>query len=182
MNLLIVTVLFGLYHVPPSQSDSLSSFQAFQRAATVLRHPRCINCHIPGDAPLFGATAEPHPMRVKRGADGEGTSVLRCNTCHQESNAEAPHGPPGSKEWHLPSPKNRMAWVGLNDQQLCRAIIDTKTNGGMSRDRIVQHMETDPRVLWAWDPGPGRDKPPMTQREFVALIRTWIEKGGSCAE
>ena len=181
MSLLIITLFFQLLHAVPVQTESLSSFQAFQKAANVLRHPRCINCHIPGDSPLFGATGEAHPMRVKRGADGEGTPALRCNTCHQESNAEILHGPPGSKEWHLPSPKAKMAWVGLNDQQLCRAIVDTRTNGGMMRDQLVHHMETDPRVLWAWNPGPGRDTPPMSQREFVALIRTWIEKGASCA-
>ena len=120
-------------------------------------------------------------MRVKRGADGEGTPAMRCNTCHQESNTEILHAPPGSREWHLPSPKTRMAWVGLGDQQLCRAIIDTKLNGGMLRAKIVHHMETDPRVLWAWNPGPGREPPPMTQREFVSLIRTWLEKGAACA-
>ena len=166
--------------VPP-QSDSLTSFQAFQKATMVLRSPRCINCHISGDSPLFSSTGESHPMRVKRGLDGGGTAVMRCNTCHQETNAEILHGPPGSKEWRLPSPKARMAWVGLNDQQLCRMIINSKTNGGMSRENITHHMETDPRVLWAWNPGLGREKPPMSQREFVALIRRWIEKGAACA-
>ena len=180
MSFFIVSLLLTL--VPAAtQAETLSSFQAFQRAATVLRHPRCINCHIPGDSPLLGSNGDVHPMRVKRGADGEGTPAMRCNTCHQESNTEILHGPPGSREWHLPSPKTRMAWVGLNDQQLCRAIIDTKLNGGMLRAKIVHHMETDPRVLWAWNPGPGREQPPMTQREFVSLIRTWVEKGAACA-
>jgi len=181
MSVFIMTLILRLLPVTPIQSDSFTSFQAFQRAATVLRHPRCINCHVPGDAPQFGSAGEAHAMRVKRGLDGGGTPVMRCNTCHQETNAEVLHGPPGSKEWRLPSPRVRMAWVGLNDQQLCRTIIDPKTNGGMSRDTITHHMETDPRVLWAWNPGPGRESPPMSQREFVALIRTWIEKGAACA-
>ena len=181
MSLLAAALVLRLLPVILPQSDSLNSFQAFQRAAAVLRHPRCINCHVPGDSPQFGSPGEAHPMHVKRGLDGGGTAVLRCNTCHQETNADILHGPPGSKEWRLPSPKARMSWVGLNDQQLCRAIIDSKTNGGMSRASITHHMETDPRVLWAWDPGPGRERPPMSQREFVALIRTWIEKGAACA-
>ena len=181
MNLLLAAIVLGLFTPARPQSESLMSFQAFQKAAAVLRSPRCLNCHIPGDSPLFGTAGEPHAMRVKRGPDGGGTPVMRCNTCHQETNAEILHGPPGSKEWRLPSPKTRMAWVGLNDQQLCRAIIDLKTNGGMSRDKLTHHMETDPRVLWAWNPGPGREGPPMSQREFVALIRTWIEKGAACA-
>jgi hypothetical protein len=184
MTLLVAALIFRLFSAGPPQSNLLSSFQAFQKATTVLRHPRCLNCHVPGDSPLFetGASAQPHAMRVKRGPDGGGTAVMRCNTCHQETNAEVLHGPPGSKEWRLPSPKAKMAWLGLNDRDLCRAIADMKTNGGMSRENLAHHMETDPRVAWAWNPGPGRDTPPMSQREFVSLIRTWIEKGASCGQ
>src|SRR6516164_2459995 len=156
MTLFFVALVLGLFAAVQPQSDAVTSFQAFQKAAAVLRNPRCINCHVPGDSPLFGSAGESHAMRVKRGSDGGGTAVMRCNTCHQETNAEGLHGPPGSKDWRLPSAKARMAWVGLNDQQLCRAIIDPRTNGGLARDSIAHHMETDPRVLWAWDPGPGR--------------------------
>jgi len=156
------------------------SFDAFRKAAVVLRHPRCINCHVPGDSPLAGAKPEPHPMRVKRGADGGGSAVLRCSTCHQETNGELPHSPPGAVNWKLPPAATRMAWVGLDDHQLCNAILNTKVNGGMARDKIVEHMNSDTRVLWAWEPGPGRETPPMDRREFVQLIRTWIEKGASC--
>src|SRR4029453_1704573 len=126
-------VAFAVWFIAaaPGQSDSVSSFQAFQKAATVLRHPRCVNCHIPGDSPLFGSAGEVHAMRVKRGTDGGGTAVMRCGTCHQETNAEILHGPPGPNEGRLPPAKSRLAWVGLNDQQLCRAIIDSKLNGGM---------------------------------------------------
>jgi hypothetical protein len=163
-----------------AQPDRAASFQAFRQAAAVLRHPRCLNCHVPGDAPLVGSSGEAHPMRVKRGADGEGTVVVRCRTCHQDANTQTPHGPPGSRDWKLPPAHTRMAWVGLNDARLCRAVIDRRLNGGMSRDRIVHHMESDPRVAWAWNPGPGREAPPIEHGEFVALIRTWIEKGASC--
>ncbi len=174
MNIFVIALALA-------QAGSLTSFEAFQKAATVMRHPRCLNCHVPGDSPLFGSSGDVHAMRVKRGPDGEGTPVMRCDTCHQDTNSEVLHGPPGAKDWRLPSPKSRMAWVGLNDRQLCRAILDTKTNGGMPRDRLATHMETDPRVLWSWNPGPGRDTPSMSHREFVGLIRTWIEKGAACA-
>lgn len=164
-----------------AQTTQLSSFQAFQKASSVLRHPRCINCHIPGDQPLNGANGEPHPMLVKRGADGLGTPVVRCTTCHQETNGELPHSPPGARDWKLPPPQTRMAWVGLDDRQLCNAILSTRINGGMTRDKIIHHVESDTRVLWAWDPGPGRDAPPMDRHQFVELIHVWIEKGASCA-
>ena len=181
MSLVMTLLLLGLTAAPQTQSNSLNSFRAFQKAAAVLRHPRCLNCHIPGDAPLFGSSAEPHAMRVKRGSDGGGTAVMRCTVCHQDTNSEILHGPPGSKEWRLPPAKNRMARDGLDDRQLCRDLLDPKVNGGMSRDNLAHHMETDPRVLWAWNPGPGRDSPPLSQREFAVLIRTWIEKGAACA-
>lgn len=162
-------------------AGSLTSFEAFRKATAVLRHPRCMNCHIPGDQPLTGSKGEPHAMRVRRGADGQGSTVLRCAACHQETNGELPHSPPGAKDWKLPPPATRMAWVGLDDQKLCGAILNVKVNGGMSRDKIVEHMKTDPRVLWAWEPGPGREAPPMDRHEFVELIRVWIEKGAFCA-
>ena len=164
-----------------AQTPQLGSFEAFRKAAVVLRHPRCLNCHIPGDQPMTGPDATPHPMHVKRGADGSGTPVVRCTTCHQETNGELPHSPPGSKEWKLPPPASPMAWVGLDDQKLCAAILNTKVNGGMTRDKIAHHMDSDPRVLWSWEPGPGREAPPIAHREFVELIRIWIEKGASCA-
>lgn len=164
-----------------AQISQLTSFQAFQRAAIVLRHPRCVNCHIPSDQPLIGEKGEVHPMRVARGADGQGTPALRCSTCHQETNGELPHSPPGSKGWQLPSPEDRRPWAGMDDQKMCRGILAVMAKDGLNRETIVDYVGTDPRVLWSWDPGPGREKPPMDRLEFAALIRTWIEKGASCA-
>jgi len=176
----LLILLVAAAATTPAQTASLGSFEAFRKAAVVLRHPRCMNCHIPGDQPLTGANREPHPMLVKRGADGLGAKTLRCATCHQETNGELPHSPPGARDWKLPPPETRMAWVGLNDQQLCSAILNTKVNGGLTRDKIVHHMDSDSRVLWSWEPGPGRDAPPMDRHQFVELIRVWIEKGASC--
>jgi hypothetical protein len=42
-------------------------------------------------------------------------------------------------------------------------------------------VETDALVLWAWNPGLGREAPRMSHQEFLRLIRTWIEKGAACA-
>jgi len=176
-----LVLLLSMAAAAMSQTAQLRSFEAFRKAAVVMRHPRCMNCHIPGDQPFNGSNKEPHAMRVKRGVDGQGFLALRCSTCHQETNGKVPHSPPGSKDWKLPPPESRMAWVGLDDQKLCSAILSAKVNGGMTRDKIVEHMTSDPRVLWAWDPGPGREAPPMDRLEFVELIRVWIEKGASCA-
>jgi hypothetical protein len=180
-----MTVTLGTILLLACASTSIAepqsaSFDAFRKAATVLRHPRCLNCHVPGEAPLVGSSGEAHAMGVRRGVDGLGTPLLRCSSCHQESNVDAMHAPPGAPGWQLPASRARLAWVGLDDVRLCHAILDSQQNGGMHREAIVTHMMTDARVLWAWAPGPGRAAPPMDHRTFVELIRTWIERGADC--
>src|SRR6185436_19711397 len=66
-----------------SQADA---FQAFAVVQKVLQHPRCQNCHIPGDAPLQFDQGLPHRMNVLRGAEGNGPPGLACATCHQTKN------------------------------------------------------------------------------------------------
>lgn len=179
----LLLALLSLSAAALAQTAQLGSFEAFRKAATVIRHPRCVNCHVAGDQPTIGSNREAHPMRVKRGADGHGTPALRCSTCHQDTNGELPHSPPGiaDNKWQLPSPQNRLAWAGLDDQKLCRGILTAMNNSGMTREKLAGYVNSDPRVLWAWDPGPGREKPSMDRLEFVELIRQWIEKGASCA-
>src|SRR6185436_12198909 len=47
----------------------------------VLQHPRCMNCHPVGDAPLQGDDSHVHAQYVTRGADGQGAVGMRCDTC-----------------------------------------------------------------------------------------------------
>src|SRR2546427_251449 len=62
-------------------------WRAFTEVATVLTHPRCLNCHVPGDSPLQGDEGRPHDMNVRRAADGRGTPAARCTNCHQAANS-----------------------------------------------------------------------------------------------
>jgi hypothetical protein len=32
-------------------------------------------------------------------------------------------------------------------------------------------------VLWGWDPGEGRARPPLGHAEFVAKLREWVATG-----
>ena len=48
-----------------SQAESLA---AWEKIATVLQHPRCLNCH-QLDSPLQGDTRRPHISQVVRGPD-----------------------------------------------------------------------------------------------------------------
>src|SRR5262244_3774337 len=45
---------------------------------------------------LQGDDNRPHGMNVKRGTDGRGSPAMRCTNCHQSSNSEFAHAPPGA--------------------------------------------------------------------------------------
>ena len=157
------------------------SLEAFRAVASVLTSPRCLNCHVPNDGPLQGDDHHPHAMNVKRGPDGKGSLALRCTACHQLENSRFPHGPPGAADWQLPPPNTRMAWRGLSMGELCSALKDPAKNGHRSVQDLIPHMETS-LVRWAWNPGPGRTLPPLSQEEFVARLKEWIDTGAACPE
>ena len=64
----------------------IQALAAFTTVQEVLQHPRCQNCHIPGDAPLQFDAGLTHAMGVMRGPEGHGAAGLPCATCHGESN------------------------------------------------------------------------------------------------
>ena len=45
-----------------------------------------------------------------------------------------------------------MAWEGLSDGELCRALNDPKTKPRGPK-LVVKHLTSDPLVQWAWNPG-----------------------------
>ena len=60
------------------KADTGSSLAAFETVRKVFQHPRCQNCHIPGDAPLQFDDGRTHGQNVKRGPDGQGAAGLPC--------------------------------------------------------------------------------------------------------
>jgi hypothetical protein len=154
--------------------------QAFRDVASVLTSPRCLNCHVPGDAPLQGDDNHRHTMNVKRGPDGRGTPAMRCGNCHQAANTMTAHAPPGVEGWRLPPPEMRMAWQGLTPDALCRTLKDPQKTGGRTLAQLLDHVAQDHLVAWAWDPGPGRSRPPLTHEQFAARFRAWTEQGAPC--
>jgi len=163
---------------PPAQPESLA---AFQQVLQVLRHPRCMNCHVPGNQPLQGDDRHAHTMNVKRGVDGKGTVAMRCSNCHQLENSTTLHAPPGATDWQMPPAKTPMAWSGLSDGDLCRAIKDPEKNGHRTLPALIPHMDTS-LVTWAWNPGPGRTSPPLSHDEFVNQLKRWIHTGAACPQ
>ena len=59
------------------------SAEAFKEAYKVLMHPRCMNCHPSGDAPLQGDDSHIHAQNVTRGKDGKGVYAMKCSNCNQ---------------------------------------------------------------------------------------------------
>ena len=166
---------------PASKDDGLA---AFETVRTVLQHPRCQNCHIPGDAPLQFNDGRVHAQNVVRGPDGKGAPGLPCSTCHGAANLPASYGahvPPGAPNWHLPPPEHKMVFIGLSSGELCRLLKDEKSNGGKNLDALVRHVDSDKLVLWGWNPGVGRDPVSISHDEFVARFKQWVAAGAPCA-
>jgi hypothetical protein len=166
----------------PDTAERPSSRQAesaalFARAATVFQHPRCANCHPADDAPRQGMEARRHAFGVRRGPDNLGLPGMRCDTCHQDSNQD--HGNvPGAPNWAL-APLS-MGWRGASAGVTCRAILDPSLNGKRSLEALVHHLTEDALVAWAWNPGAGREPPPIPHDEFRALIHQWASTGAAC--
>ena len=109
----------------PSSADKAKAIEAFATVQKVFQHPRCQNCHIPGDAPLQFDEGLPHTMAVVRGEHGYGVPGLPCATCHGVANPPAsygPHAPPGAPNWKLPPPDQKMVFIGLSGAELCAGL------------------------------------------------------------
>ncbi len=166
--------------VPDARAEAIAAFATVQK---VLQHPRCQNCHIPGDAPLQFDAGLPHQMAIVRGENGMGAAGLPCSTCHDVVNPPAsfgPHAPPGAPNWHLPPPEVKMVFINLSPAELCATIKDPQRNGGKDFDALIKHVAEDKLVLWGWSPGGERAPVSVPHDEFVARFKQWAAAGGPC--
>ena len=167
-------------NVPDARAEAIAAFATVQQ---VLQHPRCQNCHIPGDAPLQFDAGLPHTMLVKRGPDGKGAPGHPCSSCHDTVNPPAsfgPHAPPGAPTWHLPPPHQKMVFINLSPAELCATVKNPRTNGGKDFDALIHHVAEDKLVLWGWDPGGTRAPVSVPHEQFVAKFKQWAAAGGPC--
>jgi hypothetical protein len=183
---LIAASLFSLAGcgARPTPEERAAAIEAFAVLHQVLQHPRCRNCHVPGDAPLQFDSGIAHAQGVVRGPEGKGAPGQPCSTCHGESNPPpsfGPNAPPGAPHWSLPPPEHPMAWIGLSAPELCRMIQDEDLNGGRDLDELLQHVSEDKLVLWGWKPGGARAPVAVPHDDFVAKFRLWADAGGPCA-
>jgi len=180
----ISVVAIAMADPPPSPSagsvSKESGAKAFLEVAKVLQSPRCKNCHPAGNAPLQGDVGKPHAMNVSRGTVGSG---VPCTTCHQTRNADAigiAGGPPGAPNWGLPPPEFPMVFEGKSPTALCEQLKDPAKNKHCTLAMLVEHVESDKLVLWGWEPGGKRTKPPLDHDAFVSAFKTWVASGGAC--
>jgi hypothetical protein len=167
----------------PTEQERAAALASFSTVQQVLQHPRCQNCHIPGDAPLQFDEGVPHAMSVVRGTEGRGAPGFPCASCHGEANPPSefgPHAPPGAPHWSLPPSHQKMAWIGLSPRELCETVKDRKANGNRDFAALIEHVSEDKLVLWGWNPGGQRAPVPIAHSEFVAHFKRWAAAGGPC--
>ncbi len=188
IHLLLFILLAGCApaaSTPPrtAPDERAAAIAAFSTVQQVLQHPRCQNCHIPGDAPLQFDAGLPHQMGVVRGDLGMGPPGLPCSTCHNTVNPPAsfgPHTPPGAPTWRLPPPEQKMVFINLSAAELCATIKNPQKNGGKDFDALIHHVADDELVGWGWHPGGERKPVPIPREEFVAKFKQWAAAGGPC--
>jgi hypothetical protein len=166
-----------------SPDEMTQGVAAFATVQQVFQHPRCQNCHIPGDKPLQFDSGQEHAQGVVRGPEGKGAPGLPCSTCHADANPPAsygPHAPPGAPHWALPPPEHKMVTLGLSPAELCEAIKDPARNGNKDFAALIEHVSHDQLVLWGWEPGGERAPVSVPHAEFVAQFTAWAELGGPC--
>jgi len=176
--LILPALIVGLLAAASGDGDATAAPSwSFEPIASVLMHPRCINCH-QDQSPRQTDAKIVHQPLVVRGKNGHGAATLQCQTCHQTTNT-AGGFVPGVADWHLaPLP---MLWEGKTQEQICEQMKDPARNGGRrTGEQIIEHMKTDPLVLWAWSPGAGRTTPPLSHDKFVAALEAWVEAGMPC--
>ncbi len=155
----------------------------FARIATVLRSPRCLNCHTVTDFPRQGDDRHAHIYFITRGPDDRGLPWAGCTSCHGEANNNAT-GIPGRPDWHM-APLS-MGWEGLSDTRLCHRLLDPADNGHRTPEQIYEHIAFDRQfVAWAWSPGRNiqgvqRTVPPIPRHAFSLLVKGWVAAGAPC--
>jgi hypothetical protein len=164
----------------PSGAEGAKAFATVQQ---VLQHPRCQNCHIPGDAPLQFDEGRAHAQNVRRGVDGKGVAGMNCATCHTDANSPMAYGvsaPPGAPNWHLPPEKMKMVFKDLSGAALCGVLKSKASNGNRDLAALVEHVSHDKLVLWGWAPGGRRAPVSVSHEDFVAQFKTWVAAGAPC--
>lgn len=176
----LLLVAIGIAAAQPSNDKVAAGKKAFLDVVKVLQSPRCVNCHPAGDRPMQGDQGKPHAQNISRRTVAAGVA---CTTCHQTRNSEAlgvAGGPPGAPNWGLPPVEHPMVFQGKSPTALCEQLKDPKQTNGKDLAGLLEHVSHDKLVLWGWDPGGKRTKPPLPHDKFVAAFTAWVASDGAC--
>mgnify|MGYP000217850777 CR=1 FL=1 len=160
---------------PEVTATKEEGLEAFADIYAVSQHPRCMNCHPAGDAPLQTDASRPHILGITRFSPLDG---VHCSTCH----AARPAGdglaplPPADSLWSMPPVG--MAFQDRSPAELCEQLKDRSVNGGRGFIGLAEHVEEDHLLLTSWHSG--RTTPPISHPELVERFQTWGAAGGPC--
>lgn len=128
-----------------------------------------------------------------------GTPFERCTTCHGITN-DPKTGIPGTIDPAAPDPPKplwalapvTMAWesapgIPLTSAQLCTRLKDPTRNGSRTLTDLLHHLEDDPLVKWAFNPGTRpngepRTTPPISHAALIREFQTWMNQGAPCPD
>src|SRR5712671_430755 len=189
----VIVMPMGLFAAPAAPQAPAPTMSAetkregarlYLQIHQVLTHPRCLNCHPKGDSPRQGVERRIHTPPITRGPHDNGPPGLQCATCHRQANYAA-SGVPGAPNWHL-APL-AMAWEDKTPGELCRALLDQRTNGKRDLKATVRHLTQDKLVAWGWEPGSDidrrqREPVPIAKAEFNRIVNAWAKGGAACPE
>lgn len=179
--LLCCSVIFATQ----AQETNAAALKTWDKIYQVFSHPRCANCHVPDDnlprwsGPSYAKTSV-HGMNITGGQSRIGVETIMCSTCHAQSNADEPHGPPGAPIWML-APVD-MLWWQQSSSQICQQIKDPNRNGGRTLDEVAHHILEDELVHWGWAPGIGREPAPYSAEETADFVTLWAKAGAPCPQ
>ena len=174
----------------PIQGAPLSEIEALEAwnvVYEVFSHPRCASCHVGADnrprwsGEHYGLAEGEwrfHGMNINAGDSRIGAAAVTCSACHQERNSVITHGPPGAPHWALAPVE--MGWWQASSAELCFQLKDPERTGGRTLEEVADHVGHDALVLWAWDPGPGREVPPHAAEATVNALLNWVAAGAPC--
>src|SRR6202008_5069869 len=151
--------------------DQSASLAAWDQIATVLQHPRCLNCH-QLNSPVQADSHRVHIPRVVRGPDDQGVGAMRCGNCHNNMGNNPTSGTPGGLDWLL-APVS-MLWQGLSSGDLCRAVKDPKHNGNRDGAALIRHMEDKPLGGYGGNPARGGEPVPIADETVVEDSNLWV--------
>jgi alcohol dehydrogenase (cytochrome c) len=164
------------------------------------------------DYPRQGDDRHPHYYTVLRGDDspdpslhgaGIGPPFGRCVFCHGNKNdpatgipgafnPERPGSDPTNPESFWALAPRAMAWhsapgVPFSGPELCAQLKDRTKNGDRDLNGLLDHLEHDPFVKWAFNPGTrpngeARTTPPISHEALIEAFKEWTAEGAPCPD